>query len=170
MLDMPRHLDSRERSAFWEHLETRMKQRGYPLPPNARWLGQPSARQLDIPSGLPAVHYAYALYRDGPATYPLVRVDIYDWRHRPRNELIYETLASRQAAINEEFGEKGNALEWRPVGHRPNFLGAEIVYRACAADLWQGNWQRLQDEMIDAMRRIQTVFQPRIDQLSGEGV
>ncbi len=170
MRDMPRHLDPRERAAFWEQLGTRMKHRGCPLPPNARWLGQPVARQVDIPSGLRAVRYAYALYKAGDATHPLVRVDIYDWQHRPRNELIYQKLARVRNTINRELGGDEDALEWREVGHRPNFLGAEIVYRACAADLWIGNWQPLQDEMISAMQRIQTVFQPRIDQFIREGI
>src|SRR5437016_5661598 len=133
-----RIIEKQERIPFWEQLKERAHERGCPIPASATLHeGKPDERQLEIRTNLRAVVYIFELYREDRVTKPIVRIGIYDWANRPRNHDLFRRFERHKDAINESFG---GDLEWRDVGDRPNHLGAEIIYRANAENLWDGRW------------------------------
>jgi hypothetical protein len=117
---------------------------------------------LRFPSGLKNVVYHFRISRDCA---PYVSVSIYDARDRPRNRVWFEELSRSRGAIEDTLG---TPLEWE---YEPSKnLGAYIRYQldADGSPANPAEWSRLQDAMIDAVRRLYEAVQPHLDAMPAE--
>ena len=76
------------------------------------------------------------------------------------NNAIFDTFKAEQAAIEAEFGEE---LDWRRL---PEKRACRILKRFDSGGLDdEANWDAIQDNMIDAMIRLDKTFRKRIKRL-----
>ncbi|HUN06176.1 MAG TPA: DUF4268 domain-containing protein [Aggregatilineales bacterium] len=105
--------------------------------------------------GLSGVNLNYLILRDGAAVDLYIDVGDYD-----RNKALFDALEKDREAIENEFGDK---LEWRRMEAKRS---SRIVRTFQSGSSYQEDtWDTLQDEMIEAMIRLDKALRPRIARL-----
>ncbi len=142
------------RKAFWAALLERAKERtklhANISPSHYYWIGAGSGRS--------GVTYNYVVTREGTTT------ELYIDRGKDakrENEAFFDALHTEKEEIESEFGAP---LEWERLEEKRACRIAKRFanggYRTDEAD-----WPSIQDEMIDAMIRLEKVLAPRIAKL-----
>jgi len=138
------------RRAWWAALLERAKLRSrlhaHLLPPTAGYVG--------TSSGAPGLYLNYVVWKDTG------RVELYiDKGDVTQNKNVFDTLQSHRGEIERAFGA---ALTWERLDNRRASRIAFYLegggYRSP-----QEEWPEIQDEMIDAMSRFESVLRPFIE-------
>jgi len=105
--------------------------------------------------GLSGVNLNYLILKDG------ARVELYiDVGDQGRNKSLFDALLNDRDAIESEFGGE---LDWQRLDTK---RAARIATALRSGSLYQeDSWDALQDQMIDAMIRLDKVMRPRIARL-----
>jgi hypothetical protein len=149
---------------FWEQLQRRAMAQGFAAGTDAKIAPRGDRHDnLRFGAGQGNVLYHYRLPPDGR---PHVQVSIYDSSpDRSRNAKWFEQLLRSREAIERGFGAK---LEWE---YEPeDNLGAYVRHHLDGYGSLPSppEWARLQDAMIEAMRRLYAAVQPYLDAMPRE--
>lgn len=141
----------RKHMTFWEELLEKSKSRTHLAPRKsihkAQWIG--------INAGRDRFNFYYYILKDRAV------VDLYIDAGLEKTKIAYDQLISDKTNIENEFGAP---LEWRYQDGRQT---ARIIYTLDSGNLRdESTWSTVQDEMIDAMIRLDKVFRPRIAKLN----
>jgi hypothetical protein len=141
------------RHRFWTRLLEKAAQRN-----NIHANATPSSRYYStVSTGVPGLYYGYVLVHGA------VRVELYINRAggAGENERVFDLLAEQRKDIEAEFEE---VLHWqRNEGSNP----CRIFKRIDVSD-WrdEDEWDRLQEDMIESMVRLDGVMGPRLRRLA----
>lgn len=143
----------RLRYDFWKSLLERSKQKtslhGNISPGTANWIG--------AGSGVRGLGFNYAV------TYKFGQAELYIDRGKDcdeENKRIFDELQSHKAEIEKDFGDK---LRWERLDDR---RASRISKRIDCAGLGdQDKWPKLQDDMVDAMVRLEKALKKHIRNL-----
>lgn len=140
------------REAFWESLLARA--RGLTSLHSAvsankeSWLGAGSGRS--------GVHFDYVIRRRDAAVYLVI-----DSNDESQTDAIFDRFVAERDEIEAGFGGQ---LEWlRLEGYKRRLIGMSFSTGGYTDD--QEHWPEIQDEMIEAMVRLEDVFKPRVARL-----
>lgn len=144
------------RLKFWEGLLSKAKERGLLMhasrsPTKDSWISAGSGR-----SGLT---FNYVVWMDDKTAAELY-IDTGD---RDDNKRIFDTLAAKRDAIDQAFGGK---LEWERLDEKRACRIRHTIEEG-GLTIGENQWPKIQDAMIDAMRRLANALKPY---LSGTGV
>ncbi len=140
------------RRRFWTRLLERAAQRT-----SIHAHASPSDRYYSsVSTGIPGLYYGYVL------VYGAARIELYIYRAggAEENERIFDQLAGQREDIESEFGED---LHWqRNEGANPC-----RIYDLIDVPDWmdEAGWDRLHEEMIDSIIRLDSVMKPRLKKL-----
>ena len=141
------------RQEFWTQLLARAKERSNLhariSPGIDNWISAGAGR-----SGL---SYNYlVLFHDS-------RVELYiDGSDADDNKRVFDALYTHKDAIEQAFGAP---LHWQRLDDRKSCRISYMLPDGGLQD--QNRWSQIQDQMIDAMLRLETAFRPRIQALRG---
>lgn len=140
------------REAFWTALLDRARSRSTlhsaVSPGHDTWLSTGSGRS--------GIHWTYVV-RQHTAAVQLV----FEGPDAEENHAFFLQLQSHQKEIEASFG---NALEWNRVEGRKRCAIMKSLQGGYRDD--KGDWARLQDEMVDAMVRLEAAAGPYLKALS----
>jgi hypothetical protein len=112
-------------------------------------------KYLNMGAGKTGLFYQYIIISDG------ARVEIYISRKDANwNKYIFDSLLDKKMEIEESFGEK---LTWDRVDDKQASYIRFYLNGLGLKD--KEKWPELQDQMINAMIRLEKTFQPFIKQL-----
>jgi hypothetical protein len=137
-----------ERYEFWSELLKKSKQRTHLFsntkPKYKYWLSMSAGR-----SGF---QLNYILLQD------LTSVELYiDVGDHEKNKAIFERLFEQKEVIETEFQD---TLEWQRLDHRRASRVIKNYYNGGRTT--KEDWPQIQDQLIDAMIRLDKAFRPRI--------
>ena len=143
----------RLRYAFWQSLLEKAKKRtqlhANISPSVYHWIG--------AGSGMRGLGFNYVI------TFKFGQIDLYIDRGKEadeENKRIYDTLFSERAEIEKDFGGK---LKWERLDdRRASRISTRFEYAGLAN---KDQWDRLQDDMIDAMIRFERALKKHINSL-----
>lgn len=109
---------------------------------------------LNAGAGLGGVHYAMIFGKDE------VRVEfVLAHRVKEKNKAMFDFLFSKRDQIEKEFGAK---LHWRQLDDNKTSL---VVDQTPIYGYDKENWPQMIDWLVTHLRRLETTFDPYIDQL-----
>lgn len=142
-----------KRMEFWKSLLERSKEKtklfANKSPGRYSWLG--------TGAGKSGISFNYVIWMDGGG------VELYidnDQETGAGNKAIFDALVNQRAEIEREFG---GPLEWDRLDHR---RASRIRKQFSNGGLAQPDtWPVIQDEMINAMKRLDDLLRPRLAKL-----